>query len=210
VPHGYPLMLDVTGRLIVVVGGGPVAVRKVKGLLDAGATRVRVVAPQFHAEMLPTVERVAAEYSSGHLDGASLVFAATDAPDVNERVVRDARQRGIWVSRSDEGESGDFATPARHVEGDVIVTVSAGSAALSSAIRDDLAAKLDRRHVKLAEAMKTLRPAVRNAVADPQARAAIYRDLASADAVEAIGSGGVDELLKWARARHPALRMLNE
>ena len=102
-PHAYPLMLDVTGRLVVIVGGGPVAVRKVKGLLDAGATRVRVVAPECHASMPAGVERVVAAYDAPHLDGASLVFASTDSADVNDRVARDAAERGIWVNRSDDG-----------------------------------------------------------------------------------------------------------
>src|SRR4051794_24057378 len=103
VPHAYPLMLDVTGRLVVIVGGGAVAVRKVDGLLAAGATRVRVVSPVFHAEMPlddSRVERVAAAYESRHLDGAALVFAATDLPEVNAAVVRDARSRGILVNRA--------------------------------------------------------------------------------------------------------------
>lgn len=207
-PHAYPLMLDVTRRLVVVMGGGAVAVRKVKGLLDAGATRVRVVSPQFHAEMPSGVERVAAAYDPGHLDGAQLVFAATDAPAVNEQVARDAAERGIWVNRSDDAEQGDFSTPAKLAEGDVVVTVSAGSAALSATIRDDLAAKLDRRYVKLAEAMKTLRPTVRMSEADPQRRAAIFRALVSPEALDAIGAGADIERLKdWLRRRFPDLTL---
>jgi precorrin-2 dehydrogenase/sirohydrochlorin ferrochelatase len=200
-------MLDVSDRLIVIVGGGAVAVRKAKGLLDAGATRVCVVSPTFHAEMPTGIERVAASYEAGQLDGAQLVFAATDAPDVNERVVRDAQARGIWVNRSDEAEQGDFATPAKMVDGEVTVIVSTGSAALAAAIRDDLAAKLDRRHVKLAEAMKTLRPAVRMSEADPQKRAAIFRDLASVDALVVVESGGVDGLRDWIRGRYPDVKL---
>ena len=206
-PHAYPLMLDVSDRLIVIVGGGAVAVRKAKGLLDAGATRVCVVSPTFHAEMPTGIKRVAASYQAGQLDGAQLVFAATDAPDVNERVVRDAQARGIWVNRSDEAEQGDFATPAKMVDGEVTVTVSAGSAALAAAIRDDLAAKLDRRHVKLAEAMKTLRPAVRMSEADPQKRAAIFRELASPEALAAANERGTEGVRDWIRARHPTLKV---
>ena len=134
------------------------------------------------------------------------VAPATDAPDVNERVVRDATYRGIWVNRSDEGEQGDFATPAKLTDGEVTVTVSAGSAALAAAIRDDLAAKLDQRHVKLAEAMKTLRPAVRMSEADPQKRAAIFRELASMEALRAVESGGIDGVCRWIHTRYPQLR----
>jgi precorrin-2 dehydrogenase / sirohydrochlorin ferrochelatase len=199
-------MLDVTDRLVVIIGGGAVAVRKVKGLLEAGATRVRVVSPDFHAEMPSGVERTASSYDASQLDGASLVFATTDSADVNERVARDATSRGIWVNRSDEGDKGDFATPAKLADGEVIVTVSAGSAALSAAIRDDLATKLDRRHVLLAEAMKTLRPAVRNSITDAKARAAVFRDLASNEALDVIVAGGTDRLFAWIQGRHSSLR----
>jgi precorrin-2 dehydrogenase / sirohydrochlorin ferrochelatase len=207
VPHAYPLMLDVSDRLIVIVGGGAVAVRKVKGLLDAGATRVRVVSPTFHAEMPAGIERVLASYEAGKLNDAQLVFAATDAPDVNERIVRDAQARGIWVNRSDEAEQGDFATPAKLVDGEVTVTVSAGSAALAAAIRDDLAAKLDPRHVKLAHAMKTLRRAVRMSEADPQKRAAIFRGLVTDEALAVLNERGVDGVRDWLKSRYPTLRI---
>ena len=110
------------------------------------------------------------------------------------------------IQAADEGEQGDFATPAKLTDGDVTVTVSAGSAALAAAIRDDLAAKLDRRHVKLAEAMKTLRPAVRMSEADPQKRAAIFRELASMEALRAVESGGVDGVRRWINTRYPQLK----
>lgn len=199
-------MLDVTDRPVVIVGGGAVAVRKVKGLLDAGATRVRVVAPRFHAQMPERIERVIGVYEAHHLDGAQLVFAATDSPAVNAQVARDAADRGIWVSRGDEGGQGDFAAPAKWVDGGVIVTVSTGSAALSAAIRDDLAAKLDRRHVKLADAMKTLRSAVRNAEPDPRRRAAIFRELVSEEALAVVEIDGVDGLRQWILSRHLDLK----
>src|SRR5687768_11992217 len=86
---GYPLMLDLTDRPVVIVGGGEVAVRKVRGLLDAGAPRITVVATDFHADLPPTVVRVAERYEARHLDGAELVFAATDGREVNDAVVRD-------------------------------------------------------------------------------------------------------------------------
>ena len=147
------MMLDVTGRTVVIIGGGAVAARKAAGVMEAGAARVRVVAPQIGADVRAT-ERVAESYETRHLDGASLAFAATDSPEVNNRVVRDARARGILVNRADEGGDGaepaDFVTPAKFQEGEVIVTVSAGSAALAVAIRNDLARRIDRRHLKMA------------------------------------------------------------
>jgi precorrin-2 dehydrogenase / sirohydrochlorin ferrochelatase len=206
VPQAYPLMLDVTSRLVVIIGGGAVAVRKVKGLLEASATRVRVVSPTFHAEMPADVERITATYQPSQLDGAHLVFAATDSPATNEQIARDARARGIWVNRSDEGDEGDFANPAVARRGSVTVAVSTGSAALSAALRNDLADKLDARHVYLAEEMKTLRLAVRSSVVDSQRRAMILRDLTSERALRAV-STGLGSLRDWIQSRYPDLKI---
>ncbi len=200
-------MLDVTQRLVLIVGGGAVAVRKVKGLLDAGATRVRVVSPTFHAEMPAGIDRIAAAYDACCLNGADIVFAATDSTDINERVALDATARGVWVNRADEGEEGDFVTPAKWRDGSIVITASAGSAALSAAIRDDLAKKLDRRHVMLAHAMQTLRPAVRSSEPDAQRRAAIFRDLSSDEALDAIGIGGIEGLQRFIQTRYPQLKV---
>lgn len=204
----YPMLLDVSGRQIVIIGGGKVAARKAAGLIAAGATRVRVVAPEFPAEFDPRAERVAERYRPDHLDGAGLVFAATDAPDVNEAIVRDAHQRGLLVCRADHDQDdaapGDFITPAQAWRGPVQVTVSAASAALSALIRDGILMRWDDGWTKLAEAMQTIRPKVIGAKQnDPAKRKAILRELATADAVEAARSGGTDGIVRWLDARHP-------
>ena len=93
VRHAYPIMLDVTDRLVVIVGGGAVAVRKAAGVIEAGATPGCVRRRRLTPAMPEAVERVEAPYEPRHLDGAGLVFAATDLPAVNDAVVRDARAR---------------------------------------------------------------------------------------------------------------------
>jgi precorrin-2 dehydrogenase/sirohydrochlorin ferrochelatase len=200
-------MLDVTGRLVVIVGGGAVAVRKVKGLLDAGATRIRVVAPHFHAEMPTGVERIVATYEVAHLKGAQLVFAATNSSTVNEQITADARERGVLVSRADEGDGGDFVTPARFQEGEVIVTVTAGSPALAVVIRNELAQRIDPRHLKMAHAMRELRPLIVGGGLTPQERAAVLRDLASDDAMATLETSKIEGLRGWIRQRHPEVKL---
>src|SRR5581483_8912526 len=125
-PHNYPLLLDVSDRLIVIVGGGEVAVRKACGLIDAGATRVRVISPAVHDRMPAMIEVVREPYRPEHLKGAGLVFASTDDPHVNDQVVRDAHAMNLLVCRadSDETNAGDFATPAILRRGNVLVMVS--------------------------------------------------------------------------------------
>jgi len=207
VSEGYPIVLDVARRQIVVIGGGAVALRKVQGLLGSGATQVRVVSPAFHPQMPDTIQRVTETYRPEHLAGASLVFAATDSPDVNDAVVQEARRIGAWVCRADTDDEnvGDFATPAMLREGSLLVTVSSGgSPALSASIRDQLAQAIDPRWARMAEAMRVLRPILRRELA-PERRREVFRELCSGAAMDELARGGIEQLQSWLRSRFPEL-----
>lgn len=207
-PAAYPVMLDVTRRTIVIVGGGAVAARKARGLLDAGAARVICVAPGFCKELPPEAQRVDQPYRPEHLNGATLVFAATDRPEVNDAVVRDAHARGLLVNRADadEEEPGDFTIPAQLRRGLVTMTVSAASPALAALIRDRLAGQFDPRWQQLADAMQVLRPLVKTAGVDIAMRRGIFRELASDEALRIVAEGGTEGLRTWLIERHPELR----
>jgi precorrin-2 dehydrogenase / sirohydrochlorin ferrochelatase len=210
-PHAYPMMLDVSDRLVVIVGGGSVAARKATGLIECGATRVRCVAPTFHASLPAAVQRVEAKYDAKQLEGAALVFAATDDPSVNEQIVRDARSRNILVNRADADNEppGDFITPAkfREADGAVTVTVSAGSPALGVLIRDEIARRWDPRWSKMAEVMKELRPMIvaRHDIAEGRRRG-MFHDLASVEALDVLAADGTAALRDWLNARFPELK----
>jgi len=141
----YPISLQLKDRLCVVVGGGPVAIRKARGLLEAGA-KVRLVAPEsaVTAEQLPALEFIQRSYRAGDLEGACLAFAATDDRRVNAEILREARQRGILVNVADAPGTGDFAVPALLRRGDLTVAVSTagGSPALAGLLRDRVAENL--------------------------------------------------------------------
>ena len=205
--HQYPMLLDLSDRTAVIVGGGAVAARKARGLVDAGAGRVRCVAPQFAPQLPEQVERVSDRYRASHLDGAELVFAATDDPEVNDAVVRDARSRNLLVNRADrdDQEPGDFATPAVLRRGAVTVAVSAGSPALSAAIRDALAGQFDPRWEQMADAMRDLRPLIQSAPLDAVTRRAVFHELAGPEAFEILARDGFDALRRWLVERHPEL-----
>lgn len=200
---GYPIVLDVSNRLAVIVGGGAVGLRKAQALLASGAQRIRVVSPAFHPDMPAVVERVAEAYQPEHLAGAALVFAATSSPEVNDAVVRDAHAIGALVCRADvdEDHAGDFATPAMLRRGELLLTVSSGgSPALSALIRDRIAESLDPRWLAMAEAMQTLRPLIRGALA-PARRREVFRSLCTDPAMDELARGGVAGLRGWLAER---------
>jgi precorrin-2 dehydrogenase/sirohydrochlorin ferrochelatase len=200
-------MLDVGSRNIVIVGGGEVAARKARGLIEAGATSIRCVSPNFCPQFPVAVTRSTEAYRAAHLEGASIVFAATDQPEVNRKVVQDAHARNIWVSRvdPDEEEPGDFAVPAMLRRGEMVIAVSAHSPALASKVRDRLEESFDPQWEMMAAAMRSLRPWIKSAVPDIENRRVIFRLLATEEAMNVLHSRGEAGLRAWLMERHPEL-----
>jgi precorrin-2 dehydrogenase / sirohydrochlorin ferrochelatase len=206
--NAYPILLDLTDRLAVIVGGGAVASRKASGLLATGARHIRAVAPKFVRDFPVGVEKVSESYSPQHLDGAALVFAATDSAQINDSVVAEARRRGALVHRADaeEDEPGDFITPALLRCGAITVTVSAaGSPALAAALRDVLAGSITDEWVNLAEALRQIRPHIKSSQLPIARRREIFRALAGREAAAALAAGGQDGLWAWVRGLFPEL-----
>jgi uroporphyrin-III C-methyltransferase / precorrin-2 dehydrogenase / sirohydrochlorin ferrochelatase len=99
----FPAFLDLAGRKVVVVGGGPVAAGKIEALTAAGA-RVTVIAPDIRPEVeRADVEIVRREFTDSDLDGAWWVVAAAP-PAVNRRVSEAAERRRIFVNAVDDPE----------------------------------------------------------------------------------------------------------
>lgn len=129
----FPVMLSLEGRLCLVVGGGEVALRKVRGLLEEGA-RVSVVAPEAVRPLEDLgrrgrVELQARPYRPGEAAGYTLVFAATDDRAVNRQVFEDCRQAGIWVNVADDPELCSFHLPARVRRPPLEIAVASGGKA---------------------------------------------------------------------------------
>src|SRR5215475_1502612 len=126
----YPLSLRLEGRRVLVVGGGPVALRRVAGLRAADA-EVVVVSPR----LTPALDDMAARglitahqraYQPGDIDGAWLVLACTDQPQVNEAVAADAERQHVWCARADDAAASAAWVPAVGRTGPVTVAVNAG------------------------------------------------------------------------------------
>ncbi len=164
----YPVSLEVTGRPCLVVGGGPVAARKVRALLECGA-RVTVIAPSLSDDMnavapsLHAVER--RPYRDGEASAYRLVLTATGRPDVDGIVFADAEAAGVWVNSADDSAHCSFILPAVHRDGAVSVSVSTGglSPALASWLRDRLAAACGEGVGSLAEVLGEARQRLRDA-----------------------------------------------
>ncbi len=139
----YPVSLDVAGRPCLVVGGGPVAARKARGLLASGAA-VTVIAPDLCPDMAAlsplAVER--RPYARGDADRFRLVVTATGIAEVDGAVYADADAAGVWVNSADDRAHCSFILPSVHRDGAVTIAVSTGGSApaMASWLRARLAA----------------------------------------------------------------------
>lgn len=145
----YPLTLtNLGGRVALVVGGGAVGERKVRGLVAAGAP-VRLISPEATAQLAAWAEsgEIAWErraYRDGDLKDAGLVFAATNARRVNREIGEAAHRLGLMVNVADRPAEGDFHSPAVTRLDDLIVSVStvSGKPRGATSARDRIAAFL--------------------------------------------------------------------
>jgi uroporphyrin-III C-methyltransferase / precorrin-2 dehydrogenase / sirohydrochlorin ferrochelatase len=141
---GLPMLLDVSARRVVVIGGGVLATRKATALAEAGAAVV-VVAPQIAAELElldVAVERRA--FVDGDLDGAWLAVACTDDPAVNAAVAAAAEARQIFCVRADDATGGTARTPAVLRRDGLTVAVNGGDDPLRAvALRNAISVALD-------------------------------------------------------------------
>jgi len=130
-----------------VVGGGEVAARKVRRLLDCGA-EVFVISPTLTPDLAQlkadkSIVHIAAEYDAPYIDGANLIIGATDAEITNAAIARDARGKGIPVNIVDDPQRCDFILPSLVERGDLTIAIGTGgkSPALARHLREELEAR---------------------------------------------------------------------
>ncbi|GAC1419630.1 MAG: hypothetical protein NVSMB64_28910 [Candidatus Velthaea sp.] len=182
----YPIIFSVRGRRALVVGGGPVAERKIRGLLDAGA-EVTLVSPHATPELAAAAQAkrvrwIERPFTPGDSAGCTLVFAATDNVGVNGDVVADAHAHGALANDASDAERGDFSTPAVHRSGALTVTVDSSglSPSFTKRIRQELAVQFDTRYARAAATLGLLRDRVQQVV-PVDARAAVMKHFAERD-----------------------------
>lgn len=187
-----------TGRLAVVVGSGPVGLRKMRSVLETGAT-VRVVTRQSPPDewSIAPIEWRIRSYTPQDLEGAALVIAAGPS-HVNEQVVADARSRGIWVCDAANPERGDFTLPAVHRSASLTVAVDTAGAAplVARQLRDRVAVSLEPTLSEWIALLAELRPIVLANIAEPSQRRVVFRQLADWSWMERFGRESHTEIRK--------------
>ena len=199
----YPVMMRLRGRRCVVVGAGPVGVRKANTLLAAGAVVV-LVDPRLESLSVPdAVEKRPRDFTEKDLEGAALAFAATGSTEVNRSVAAAARRRGIPVNLADDAEESDFIVPASFRSGGLTVAVATGgsSPALAALVRDEIEKILPGEWAIFLEIAAKLRARLLTSGSKTAYNQQVLRDLVSVDLLAKIAGrdeAGIDRILATA------------
>jgi siroheme synthase-like protein len=172
----YPVLVDVRRARVLVVGGGAVAARKVRGLVEAGG-RPEIVSPALEPALRDVVEREGLpwqprRYAPGDARGRHLVFAATDDAAVNAAVAREAEDAGALANVADDGQGSWFHVPSAIRRDEVVVAFSTGGASplLARRLREGLEALVTPGLGRAARRLAALRREVRVRWPDDGAR----------------------------------------
>ncbi|MDQ0920014.1 bifunctional precorrin-2 dehydrogenase/sirohydrochlorin ferrochelatase [Paenibacillus sp. V4I5] len=200
--HPYPIMMNLSGRRCLVVGGGAVAERKVKSLLQAGA-HVTIVSAEFTKglmEMENQAEVVLYRQpfdpsimidESADLVPYTLVVAATNVAYVNALVHEVASRQGKLVNVVDQPQLSSFIVPSVVRRGKLVIAVSTGGASPSAArkIAQELDNVYGEEYETYLDFLSDLRLLIQSRVADKQARQSMFKEMLEWDVLAKIREG---------------------
>jgi precorrin-2 dehydrogenase/sirohydrochlorin ferrochelatase len=186
-------MINIEGRPIAMIGGGNVALRKTRDLLETGAN-VTVIAPEIHDgfndlvnEYGDRVELVKREYVSGSLENYSLVFSATNSAEVNNAVYTEAHSKNIFINAVDDPPNCSFFIPSFTRKGDLILSLSTSgsSPAYAARLRRELEEQVPGNIEEILTALSELREKLKKdksfSYLDTKKRGALLKKIANED-----------------------------
>jgi precorrin-2 dehydrogenase len=201
----FPIYLNLSGKRVIVIGGGEVAERKITSLSGTGA-EITVISPDVTPRLLSLSQSNAISwqkrrYIPGDCSGATLVFTATDDPATSRAVWEEATSAGILVNTADQPSLCDFIMPAVVRRGDLAVAISTGGAspALAATLREKLSEMFGPEYQELLELLSQARAEIQRRFHDEADRKALhYRILESnlTDLLKRQDREGAERLLR--------------
>lgn len=176
----FPMFIDLKKQPCLVVGGGRVALRKVKVLRDFGAV-VTVVAPQILEDIKMISETVIKErdFRKSDLWGSALVVAATDDALQNHRISEVCKEQGIPVNAVDQKEDCSFIFPAYLKRGEVVAAFSSGgqSPVTTQYMKEVMRPLMTDELGELAACLGGIRAVVQQMISTEEKRKKVFREL---------------------------------
>lgn len=193
----YPVSLNLDYKKVVIVGGGHVARQKLQSLIPTKAEIV-IISPAILPEIQDYVLQGAATWCEKHfeasdLDGAALIFAATNLEEIND-AVEQATQHWQLLSRADAKGRVDFINPAVVRRGDFVLTASTSGASptLTRKVKEELSAAYDEAYEQYVAFLKQARFELMDTIQDPTIRKQALQTLVSSEILQWIRQGNTE------------------
>jgi len=188
----YPILVDLQGKEVVVIGGGTVAQRKIETLLEYGAV-VNVVSRQLTPMLNRYLEEgkikfLGEEFRESYLNGVFMVIASTDDASLNHRISQEASKKGILINAVDQPSDCNFIVPAILRRGDLLIAVSTSgkSPAIAKKVKEDLEDQFGLEYETLLVIMGNLRKEVLSRGLSQDENSRIFHDIVDSHILEAI------------------------
>ena len=196
----FPIFLAMDDQRCVVIGGGQVAERKVENLLEY-SVKIDVISPEATPRMLSWAENhqvnwMAREFQPTDIQGAFLVFAATDDQTINREVAGLCHENGILVNAVDDPAFCDFYIPSTIRRNSLVLAISTEgkSPAYAKRLRRQLEEDITDQHGKFVDLLGEQREIIKQTVPDIRDRQSIFEALASLDILDLIAEGKDEQI----------------
>ena len=195
----YTVQLNMENRHCVVIGGGSVALRKTKSLLEAGAA-VTLIAPSILPEIValqrtfPALSLCRRNYEEGDLQDAFLVIAATDNRPVNEAITREAKAERCLINVADDPDAGNFTVAGTFDTGNLHFSVATGgNPRLTHLLLEDLKQQYGDDMAAFAAFLDEQRETVKQRLPGPRARQEFWRNTLTNQLLQLVKKGQLQQ-----------------
>lgn len=192
--QNYPIFVNLKDQPCLVVGGGPVALRKIRLMRSAGAN-ITVIAPlvcqELSEEFGEQVKHLQRPFQDNDIQGYRLITAATNVPEVNQRVSELAQQANVPVNVVDQPGLCSFITPSIVDRSPVVIAISTGGGApvLARMLRAKLEAFIPASYGTLAATMSRYRNKLKQVLTEERDRRLFWEKVVQGPIAELFFSG---------------------
>jgi precorrin-2 dehydrogenase/sirohydrochlorin ferrochelatase len=198
----FPVSLNLKDKLCVIIGGGKVAQRKAENLIKCKA-EVKVISPLAEKRIMQHASEgllnwYKKKFTDNDLDGAYLVFAATDSNQENRRVVDLCRKKRIFANAVDEPELCDFVVPSvlRRKSLAIAISTNGKSPMFAKKVREDLEKVITEEYGEFLDILGEKRERIKRTVLDGAVRNKLFKLIIYSDIIELLKTDNHEEVNK--------------
>ncbi|MAJ91556.1 MAG: uroporphyrinogen-III C-methyltransferase [Legionellales bacterium] len=198
----FPIFIKLQDQECLVVGGGAVAARKIKHLLNAGA-KVSVVSPTIQASLeevhkLGKIDYFKEKYCEKFLEEKKIVVAATNNAQLNYQIAEQAKSKNIFVNVADNPEAGTFIIPSIVDRSPIIIAISTSGIApvLTRLLSTKLETVIPSRYGELAKLISSFRGKVKEKYKNIKDRRRFWENILNSSIAEMFYAGQEEKTLK--------------